>query len=250
MIFSNVTGPDGLIQECERICRLGAGGISGNAQYLKDFTSRMNNGIDRFFALVEMYDVNWNLDDRRYADDNLKLPVACTDIKNGVGDYLLDSKFLAITQVFVKDANGNFNQLIEQDDKRDPEAYLLKQPNGTPTHFKFVGNSIILTPKPNYDSTAGLKLTYKRNGQKFTVADGAVTPGIPVLFHPYLARYASYPFLVEKDLKNAQMVLKQIGSADSRDPLYGGDEAAIATFVSNRAKPKTAGLKPGGQNNK
>lgn len=251
MIISNPSGPDGIIQECERICRLGAGGISGNIQKLRDFISRINMGIDRYFALAEMYDSNWGMDDRRYADDDLELPVKITGLVSGIRDYLMPIDMLSFDQLFVKDPSGVYQQLTEIDDKRNPEEYLEHSPSGTPTAFKRVGNSIIFNVTPNYSMpTNGIRVPIKRNGKKFGVGDSAVTPGIPVLFHPYLARYASYPYLTEQTLKNASAVLKQIGSADPRDALYGGDEAAIATFVANRAKPKTARMTAGYQNNK
>lgn len=251
MEFSNITQGSGLIQECERITGLGAGGISGVSQLLKDFTSRLNAGVDRFFALAQVYDSNWNMDDRRYADDDAKLPIGLVNLVSGTGDYLLDIDLLATNgQVFCKDPNGNYKQLEEQDDKTDPQSYLQTQPNGTPTHFKFVGNSIILTPTPNYSVANGIKIPYKRTGKKFATDSAGVVPGIPVLFHMYLARYASYPYCAEKGLKNAGAVLKQIGSADREDPLYGGDEAMIALFVSNRSRPKSSGLRAGAQSNK
>lgn len=229
MVFSNTSDGSGLIQECERITNLGVAGITSNAQKLKDFTARLNTGIDRFFSLAEQYDMLWNFDDA----NNTDLPIATTNIVSGTRDYLFDAELLQITEVFVKDSGGTFHILDVQDDKNTPHSYLLDDSSGTSTTYELVGNSIILNPSPNYSSTGGLKVTFKRNGNKFTAVDSAQAVGIPSLFHPFLARYASYPYLVEKSLKHANAVKQLIME----------DEMAIKTFISNRAKPKRAGLR-------
>lgn len=233
MVFSETTTGDGLIQECERITNLGTAGISGNTSKLKDFTARINNALDRFHAIAYQFDQLWNFDDRNYADADQNLPIATTNIVSGVRDYLFDDELLAVTQVFAKDSSGTFRELTPQDDRNTPNAYLVSDGSGTPTSYELVGNSIILNPSPSYSSTGGLKVTFKRNAPRFDYTDAGVLVGIPSLFHSYLARYASYPYLVEKSLKHANAVKQLILE----------DEAAIKTFISNRAKPKRAGLR-------
>lgn len=236
MVFSNTSAGSGLIQECERITNLGAAGITGNATKLSDFTARLNNALDRFFALAFQFDSLWNFDD----STNTDLPIATTSLISGTRDYLFASELLEVTEVFVKDSAGTFHQLDVQDDKNTPDAYLLSDGSGTPTTYELVGNSIILNPSPNYSSSGGLKVTFKRNGNKFTSADSAQAVGIPSLFHPFLARYASYQYCVEKSLRNANAVKQLIVE----------DEAALRTFISNRAKPKRAGLRVAQEDNR
>ena len=178
-VFSNINDGNGLLQEIERICKLGAAGITGNATLLKDFTVRVNNGLDRFYSLAFLYDTNWVFDDRTHGDDDATkgLPVLSTSLVSGVGDYLFDTDILMVTQVFAKDsANGDFKELKFQDDIEDPESYLEKQDNGVPSKYELVGNSILITPKPNYNSTSGLKVVCKRIGSgaiKFRLSKAA-----------------------------------------------------------------------------
>ncbi len=233
MVFSNSSAGSGLIQECERICNLGAGGISGNTQLLKDFTARINEGLDRFYTLAFQVDQIWNFDDRNYADTDQNLPIATTSLVSGTKDYLFDVELLGVSQVFAKDSSGVFHELKPQDDLTSPRAYDLQTGSGTPNTYELVGNSIILDATPNYNSSAGLKVVFKRNGIKFTAADSAQAVGIPSLFHPFLARYGSYPFLIEKSLKHS-VAIKQ---------LIIEDEIALKNFITNRAKPKRAGLR-------
>lgn len=229
MVFSETNTRDGLIQECERICNLGVAGISGNSQLLKDFTSRINQGLDRFYSLAFEVDTLWNFDGRNQTD----LPVAVTNLVSGQQDYQFASELLAVTQIFVKDSNGVFHIIDQQDDKNAPNAYLLSSASGVPSEYELVGNSVLLNPIPNYNSTGGLKVTFKRNGVKFASTDGSVAIGIPSLFHLFLARYGSLPYLIEKGLKHKNDVASLIAQ----------DEMAIKKFVSNRAKPKRAGLR-------
>lgn len=239
MVFSETNTGEGLIQECERICLLTPNGISGNTDLLKGFTSRINNALDRFYALAFQYDALWNMDDRRYADSDAELPIATTNLVSGQADYLFSSELLAVTQVFIKDSGGTWRELSPQDDKNSPNIYLGAT-SGVPTHYELVGNSIYLNPTPNYNSTGGLKVTFKRNGVKFSYTDGGVAVGIPSLFHAYLARYASLPYLMEKGMPHAGQFSQLINQ----------DEEAIAKFVSNRAKPKRISIGITNENNR
>lgn len=236
MVFSDITTGNGVIQECERITQLGATGISGNTARLKDFTARVNNALDRFYALVFSFDEQWNYDDSNQDD----LPIATTNLVSGQQDYLFADELLIVNQVFVKDQNGRFNEIFAQVDRVNPVSYTLTSTNGVPKSYELVGNSILLDPIPSYNSSAGLKVTFKRNGVKFSYTDGGVALGIPSLFHSFLAREASLPYLVEKRMQHKNDIAAKIGQ----------DEESIKRFMSNRAKPKSFGLRITQENNR
>lgn len=230
----------GLIQECERITNLGDAGISGDTTLLRTFISRLNQAKDRFFAVAFKYDTLWNFDDSTRTD----LPVATTNIVSTQRDYLFDRELLMVTQAFAKDSAGVFHELSPQDDRNSPKVYdLTSSSSGVPTTYELVGNSILLDPAPNYASSGGLKVVFKRNGLHFTTSSGAVPIGIPDSFFGFLARHASYPYLIETAQKHAPLIRKEIGSTERGDPYYGGDELAIANFIANRSKPRRAGLR-------
>lgn len=244
--FNNVSAGNGLLQECERICNLGAAGITGNATYLKDFTVRVNSAIDRLITLAFKYDNNWTLDDRRFGDDDATkgLPILSTNIKSGVGDYLFDTDILMVVQAFITDSSGNVYEIFPQDDKYEPNSYLFPTQTGRPTRFTLVGSSVILDYLPNYNYTLGLKLKVKRVAKHFASNDGGIALGVPQIFFDYIARKASYPFAMEKGLKHAPQLKKEIGSDNPRDPYYGGDELMVAEFFSQRSRPKRMRLTP------
>src|SRR3990167_1323241 len=183
-VYSDSTyAQDGLLQECEDICNLGAAGITGNTAKLRTFTRRLNQAKDRFLTIAFKFDQLWNFDDSNLTD----LPIATTNMVSGTKDYLFDDELLIVTQVFAKDSNGTFNELTPQDDRNTPRAYDLQSATGTPKTYELIANSIILDPTPNYNSTNGLKVVFKRNGDKFATTDGAVPIGIPSLFFNFLA---------------------------------------------------------------
>jgi hypothetical protein len=236
MVFREDNTRQGLIQECERITGLGTGGITGNSNLLKDFTARLNNAVDRFYALVFEYDAQWNYDDRNQTG----LPIGCTNLNSGQQDYRFSEELLAVTQVFVKDQSGTYQELHPQDDRNEPRTFDLTSGPGLPKTYKLIGNSIMLDPIPNYTlpndgegKNYGLKVIYKRNGNRFNFDDGAVKPGIPSLFCPYLAREACQSWLQDKGRANKNDNFKDILR----------DEEAIKRFISNRAKSKSSGLR-------
>jgi hypothetical protein len=241
-VFSDVGGTqDGLIQECEDICNLGAAGISGNTAKLKTFTRRLNQAKDKFFTIAQKYDVLWNWDDRRFADSDLTLPIATTNIVSGTKDYLFNEELLVLVQVFVKDSSGTFHELTPQDDRNSPRAYDLQSSTGTPTSYELVGNSILLDATPNYSSTGGLKVVFKRKATNFVYTDGAVPISVPQIFFSYLANAASLPYLREKSLKHYPAVKQDVEEMEL---------VLIPQFIANRAKPRRAGLKVAQEDNR
>lgn len=54
-------------------------------------------------------------------------------------------------------------------------------------------------------------------------------PGIPGIHHPYLARKIALDFMKPNHPQFAK-ILKQIGSSNSRDPQFGGDELDISEY--------------------
>lgn len=229
MDFSNSTTLDGVIQEIDRIC-----GSTDNTYSLKAKTARVNQALDRFFALALNEDGDWQFDDANQTD----LPIGVANLVSGQSDYSFASELLMVTKVLCKDAaSGNWNelQLVDQTEPQSRQIWTLPSGNsGAPYRYDIIANSIILDPIPNYNSTSGLKVVFKRNAVKFVSTDTTTDPGIPSLFHPYLCRYAALPFLIENRLPQAQGVAQFVQQ----------DEEAIKDFMSNRNKVKKVKVKP------
>jgi hypothetical protein len=233
MQFSNTTTLDGLIQECERITLLGTGGISGDTNQLKNFTARINQALDRFFTVALTYDSTWQFDDTNYTD----LPIGTGNLVSGQQDYSFASDVLTVEKVMIKDSSGSWHDLDRTDygNSDSGDLWRLTTGNsGTPTRYDKFANSILLDPIPNYSSTGGLKVIFKRNASKFVSGDTTKEPGIPSIFHPYLARVASLPFLLENNMD----------SAGSVNNLIMADEERIKQFLGRRNRDDVRRMKP------
>lgn len=66
------------------------------------------------------------------------------------------------------------------------------------------------------------------------------SPGIPVIHHPYLARHASLPFLIENNLPQMPSVAQQIVA----------EELKITKFIASRGRDIKPNLSPMRQNNR
>ncbi len=160
-----------------------------------------------------MADNKWQADDSGASD----LPIATTSLSSGQQDYSFDSDVLVVNKVLVKDSPGNWHEIYPIDMTESQTSALagniIELPTndvGAPRAYDKVGNSILLTPIPNYNSSGGLKVFFGRNYTKFVSTDTTATPGIPSIFHSYLALYAAYPFLRDKSKPNVREVLSEV----------------------------------------
>lgn len=229
MVFSDVANLDGLIQECERITQLGVAGISGSTNLLKAFTARINQALDRFAYLSLMGDGRWQVDDTNATD----FPIGTTNLVSGQQDYQFASDVLVVNKVLAKNSQGTWGEIYPVDvAQTENNIFALNtwqlpaNDIGTPRTYDKFGNSILLDPIPNYNSTGGLKVVFSRNFIKFAYTDTSTSPGIPSLFHGYLSLCASYPFCRDNGKTNAVTIKNDIIQM----------EDAIQEFYSKRDK--------------
>jgi len=94
--------------------------------------------------------------------------------------------------------------------------------------------SLALTKGGTAITTSG-----SQSGVHYLVQTSKV-PGIPVIHHPYLAKYASLPYLIENEKPQVNAVAQQIQI----------DELAIEEYFSTRDKDVIKRIVPARQNNK
>ncbi len=128
---------------------------------------------------------------------------------------------MVVNDLVVFDSNGTIPTGIIAD-----KIYYIKTAPSTTT----------FTISPTLGGTA-TEITANQTGSVHMCLHASKVPGIPVIHHSYLARHASLPFLDENNLtKQATKLIKRIGSDNSRDPYYGGNELEIARFFAHRDK--------------
>jgi len=185
--------------------------IAGDSTATVDFTAAdiltsINAYYDEVVSLILKADGRWEFDDENFTT----LPVATTDLVSGQADYEISGEtFLTLQRVEIKDTNGNGVQLqpISQDDKVGVAMTEWAKTNAQPEVYDKVGNSIILYPTPNYNSTDGIKTYYQRPPSYFIVSDTTKTPGFNPLYHRYLSIGAAVDYCSVNAMNDRLQVL-------------------------------------------
>lgn len=227
MQFSDTSNNTGIVQEIDDICQSDA-----NSYPLKAKARRANAALDRFFTLAFQADGRWSFDDL----NQTTAPLESINLVSGTEKYALDtfsSEIINVLRVEILDSDGNGRTL----ERFNPSAISwesLTQFNsvaGQPEQYNLFGKYIYLYPKPDYNSTNGLSLYFERNKSAFVYTDTTKAPGIPSLFHMYICRLASLPYLIEFQKPQKNDVAQQVEM----------DEKAILDHFSNREKGVSKG---------
>lgn len=198
MVYSNTTDKNGIVQLCERLCKLGDGGITNDTTLFKQFTGDINQAYKKVAMAILRIDRDWKWDDSNWTD----FPIATIDLVSNQRDYTLPAStsggnaatLWQVTLVEVMDTNGDYHEL-------DLMEYgeLESTDTGLPTRYNLTGNSIRFKTIPVTGSvtlTAGLRVTFKRSIVEFTTASTTTQPGFIDTYHDLLAYDASSTYLM------------------------------------------------------
>lgn len=235
MQFNSHSDQLDLVSEIKRIC-----GTDTTSYPLKDMARRCNIALDRFIYLAATANGQWQFDD----SNNSTLPIGTTDLISGQQDYSFASDVLLVEKVFCKDTSGVWNELtpvdISDSQTTAKDIWTLAGTTGVPQRYDKVGGSLLLDPIPNYNSTAGLKVVFQRGPSYFASTDTTKTPGIPSIFHSYIARHASLQFLIDNGKPSKNDIAGMIVN----------DERSLQTYFARRGKDKPARLYVRQENNR
>lgn len=219
LVFNDTTNNQGIVQDIYF-------GVSANSSSypIADVTRNVNKGLDKVSSIILQCDNRWQFDDT----NNVTLPIATTNLINNQQDYSFDSSFLEVLKVLVADQNGDFYEIYNIDiHDQGVSSYLenISTNTGTPRRYDIIGNSILLDARPNYNSTGGLKVYFKRKASPFVSSDTTKVPGFAPQFHEYLSLYGQYEYAYAKGLAKTEQL--------KRDMLEM--EKKIAEFYSKRS---------------
>jgi len=136
--------------------------------------------------------------------------VGTANLVSDQADYEISSAdFLNLIRVEVKDSAGNWSFLnpISYEDKKGVAMTEWAKTNGTPTVYDKVGNSIVLYPTPNYNSTLGLRVYFQRKASYFIPTDTTKEPGFAPIFHRILSMGAARDYCLLNALDNKMITL-------------------------------------------
>jgi len=186
MQYNNTTTKAGIIQMIEQTTNIGDGQISGNATSFAYFSNLVNQWYRICAYFAWKVDKNWSFDD----NNQTTFPQATTTIVNNQRDYSIPSTDLRLKQVEVMQSNGDYYTLQYIPEYSDLFNTQKEQEEaGLPTHYRLLGNSLILYPKPDTSvvtATDGLRISTDREVSAFTVSDTTKEPGFAKQFHPIL----------------------------------------------------------------
>ena len=181
-------------------------------------TRDINNAYANYFLIGAQTEKRWQLDDTNHP----KYPIITTALTANQQDYTFTTdeqgnQILDIYRVEIIDSTGLAVELspIDQFDIKGQALTEFLKDAATPTYYDKTANGIILYPTPNYTNAAGLKIYYNRTPEYFTVSDTTKLPGIPDMFHEYLAIRPSYQYCLRKglpqtpNLKQDMMIMEE-----------------------------------------
>lgn len=220
MIYSNPTTKEGIVQECDFLVS-----SNENTYPIEEKTRNANRALDKTISLILSADGRWQFDDTNYTD----LPIATTDLVMSQQDYSFSTDMIMVTRVELKDPQGNwrFLQPFDQKDLQpEPAASLPRggagivgsnysltdfmETPGTPAYYDKMATSVFLYPKPNYNSTKGLKVFFQRQPNYFLTTDTTKEPGFAKHLHRYISLSMAHDYAVAKDLPKRNLLREEM----------------------------------------
>jgi hypothetical protein len=238
MVYSETTNRTGLIQLLEDMTVTQSG--TGASYLLAAKTRDLNSSLAYFMMLAMKAAGRTQVDDSNQA----KYPIITFNLVSGQQEYVFvnDNEttpnqildLLRVEAATSADASPTWAKLEPYDMTETGESITQRANySGVPTSYDIYGNAIWLDYKPNYAATAGLKLYINRTPTYFTTSDTTKVPGIPWMFHEYLAIRCAYLFWLRNDQSQANAYLNTMMTMEKAiNEYYAGrnkDDRKVAT---------------------
>lgn len=228
MVFSDTLTGQGIIQEIDFLVN------TDSVKFpIEDKVRIINRWYERVIGRILECDGRWQFDDTNYST----LPIATTNLVSGQQDYSFATRFLRITRMEMKDNTGRWIPILPID-QNDPKRRSLTEwsnQDGVPQFYDKLADSVFLYPKPNYNSTGGLKAYFQRTADLFTASDTTKEPGFASIFHKLLAVGPALEYAQANGLSNAKIKVYSDEVAQL--------ENDIKEFYSKRSKDEQVGLR-------
>lgn len=205
-------------------------------------TVDVNNAFNVFMLRAIKAEGNWQVDDTNQTN----YPIIFGDIVSGQQDYTFSSdetgnQILDIYKVRIKDSSGNWHTLKQVDLQTGNDDDLNSTVTSIPTKYRLTSNGIFLIDIPNYSLADSLEIYINRTPTYFLTSDTTKEPGIPNIFHEYLALRPAYYYCLSKGLpqtnKLGEELLKFEGDEDR------GITGLIESYYAKRNKDEITQIK-------
>ena len=239
LTFNDTTTYRGIIQLIERELSFPRAHISGNTNRLLDFTAEVNLAWDNYLAIALTASGKWQFDDSNHTDH----PIIKTNLISGRNDYpfttdensnlILDIYRVAILESATDTDYVEINPIDQQSEKHN-DLLTEVSSSSAPYEYDKTGNTIFLSPTPNYNATNGLKVYINREASYFTTSDTTKKPGCPGLHHKYFALRPSLEYARRLSLKSFNRLAEEVMKM----------EEEIKVYYSKRAKDEKNIMSP------
>lgn len=220
MIFSNTTTREGIVQLLEDYTSTQSASTSSYPLATK--TRDINLAFADFNMIATAASGTWQADDSNHT----KYPNMKFDLVSGQQDYSFTedeqgNQVLDIYRVEIKDPAGNWVLLTAYDENQEKTALGAQETvSGTPRRYYKTANGIFLDSTPNYNSTLGIRMWFGRTPDYFLSTDTTKEPGIPQMFHRYLAIKPAYWYWAPKDSQRATIYFNDMVKMEESITLY------------------------------
>lgn len=202
--FSDTTNKDGIVQKIQDACGLIS--ATTNSYPLKRIAKDVNSALDEYFAIAEKNSNKIKVDDTNHSSE----PAFLINLVSGTQRYTFNTdaasnQITRVDRVDILRADGSSKRLIFKNKEEITEGIAsYKATAGEPEEYYIEGEEVVLFPKPNYNSTSGLKLFDTRSPSYFASTDTTKVAGILNRFHDYLWIRPSYFWCLLKDQNRAR----------------------------------------------
>ena len=219
MQFSDTSGQQGLIQDCEFWVGLGKAQISGDTDKLAAFTRLINNRYDYYVTMLLNAQDEWDFDD----SNNSGYGIFTRNLVANQQDYVFSTvswsrenkegsaatasqtlDILKIKRVEITYDGTNWYKVepidINEIGVATDTAGIAEQFSTAEPYYDLESNAIKLYPIPASAVTGGLKVWIYRNVDAFTTTDTTQAPGFDRVFHSLLSMGASVDWMISKSM--------------------------------------------------
>lgn len=234
MVFSDVSGNTGIVQQARQLCRVDSTLWS---------TVNIVNSANNWHDTVTGYAIG---NDKRFAWDDTnhsKLPIGTTDLTTS-SDYsfLTDEQgntILNLTSISLIEIATNKETKLEPIDRADGDYDYSSfgVETGTPSRYDKIADNIIkldYIPTATDIATYKLKFYFQRTGSYFVATDTTKQPGIPPILHRGYVIAAAYDCALTLGLQNLQPLSVELQK----------EEAKIKQHFANRNTDESVAMSP------
>lgn len=251
MPFNDTTNETGIVQLLEKELGATPGDLSGNPTKLKRATAEINSALRDFIAIALRSSKTWQYDDSNHTD----YPIITTNLVSGQRSYAFttdeqENLILDIYKVLVADTSGVFSEItpVDVQSEQDTSAfYDGRNLTGTPTRYDKTANGIFLDPIPSYNATGGLKIYINRDPSLFVYSDTTKKPGIPSIFHKYLAFKPALAHARRNSRANYALLKEAVEDMEGDEAR--GIQGSIAAYFSARTRDERGRISVAHENN-